>query len=116
MKPSPNTPPAIWATIDLSSLGIAPALWARKLIPRNIETEMAPMTARVLAAFLALGRRKAGTPLEMASTPVSAVEPEENACRITNRGTLADAAPTAMVCSGRAAIGHPDKTHRVSPH
>ena len=37
------------------------------------------MIARVVAAFLACGRLKAGTPLEIASTPVSAVAPCENA-------------------------------------
>ena len=35
--------------------------------------------ASVVAAFLLLGLRKAGTPLLIASTPVSAVQPEENA-------------------------------------
>ena len=32
---------------------------------------------RVVAAFFDSGRRNAGTPLEMASTPVSATAPEE---------------------------------------
>jgi hypothetical protein len=40
---------------------------------------IAPMTPSVRAAFCACGRRKAGTPLDMASTPVRAVEPDENA-------------------------------------
>ena len=34
---------------------------------------------RVAAAFFASGRRKAGTPLLMASTPVRATAPEEKA-------------------------------------
>ena len=33
----------------------------------------------MVAAFLLLGLRKAGTPLEIASTPVSAAQPEEKA-------------------------------------
>ena len=40
---------------------------------------MAPSRKRVVAAFLLFGLRNAGTPLEIASTPVSAAQPEENA-------------------------------------
>ena len=35
------------------------------------------MISRVVAAFLAWGLRKAGTPSEMASTPLRATAPEE---------------------------------------
>ena len=75
------------------------------------------MTARVEAAFLDCGRRNAGTPFEMASTPVRAVEPDENACRITNR-------PSGPMCPARfemastcwdAAEGHPPVAHRTNP-
>ena len=38
-----------------------------------------PSSSSVVAAFLLLGRWKAGTPLEIASTPVSAAQPEEKA-------------------------------------
>ena len=44
-------------------------------------TAIVPMIASVAAAFFACGRLKAGTPLEIASTPVSAVAPCENAFR-----------------------------------
>ncbi len=37
------------------------------------------MSSRVVAAFLLFGFWKAGTPLLIASTPVSAAHPEENA-------------------------------------
>ncbi len=40
---------------------------------------MAPSRNRVVAAFLLFGLRNAGTPLEIASTPVSAAQPDENA-------------------------------------
>ena len=50
-------------------------------MPRNIVTAIVPMIASVVAAFFACGRLKAGTPLEIASTPVSAVAPCENAFR-----------------------------------
>src|SRR5262245_8642447 len=65
---------------------------------------MAPITARVVDAFFAWGRRKAGTPFEMASTPVRAVDPDENACRITKRPTLT-AVPSAMWLAGTTACG-----------
>jgi len=38
-----------------------------------------PSMSSVVAAFLLFGLRKAGTPLLMASTPVSAAQPEANA-------------------------------------
>ena len=37
------------------------------------------MSASVVAAFFDFGLRNAGTPLRIASTPVSAVQPEANA-------------------------------------
>ena len=49
------------------------------MTPANIATAMPPSRASVVAAFLLLGLRNAGTPLLIASTPVSAVQPEENA-------------------------------------
>ena len=42
-------------------------------------TAMAPSSSSVVAAFLLLGFWKAGTPLLIASTPVSAAQPEEKA-------------------------------------
>ena len=48
---------------------------------------MPPRTASVVAAFFPWGFRKALTPLAIASTPVSAVEPDENARRRTKRVT-----------------------------
>ena len=47
--------------------------------PINMVTAMVPSSSRVVAAFLLFGFRNAGTPLEMASTPVNAAEPEEKA-------------------------------------
>ena len=40
---------------------------------------MAPSSNSVVAALRLFGLRKAGTPLEIASTPVSAAHPDENA-------------------------------------
>ena len=48
----------------------------------SMVTAMPPSRASVVAAFLLLGFRNAGTPLLIASTPVSAAHPDENARRI----------------------------------
>ena len=52
---------------------------ASAVMPANMATAMPPSSARVVAAFLLLGFLNAGTPLLIASTPVSAVQPEEKA-------------------------------------
>ena len=49
------------------------------ITPISIVTEMVPRSSSVVAAFLLLGFLNAGTPFEIASTPVSAAQPEENA-------------------------------------
>jgi hypothetical protein len=41
----------------------------------NSDTDITPSSSSVVAAFLDFGLRKAGTPLEIASTPVSAAAP-----------------------------------------
>ena len=43
----------------------------------NRVPRMTPIQTNVFAAFFDSGRRNAGTPFEMASTPVSATAPEE---------------------------------------
>ena len=75
-----------------------------------METESTPIIPRVAAAFRACGRRNAGTPFEMASTPVSAVDPDENAWRITKRLAPA-AAPARMWSAGTTAWGQPPAAH-----
>ena len=55
------------------------------VMPANIAMVIAPITARVLAAFRD-GGLKLGTPLLTASTPVSAVQPWANALRRAARG------------------------------
>ncbi|CAB4762414.1 unannotated protein [freshwater metagenome] len=54
------------------------------MMPLNIAMEITPRSSRVVAAFFDLGGRKAGTPFETASMPVSAVVPEEKARATTN--------------------------------
>src|SRR5438477_12178138 len=85
-------------------------------MPRNMVMAMTPMMARVWAAFRACGRRKPGTPLEMASTPVRAVDPDENACRTTNSPTVG-ATPLggSSPRGGRTAPGHLLVAHVTMP-
>ena len=48
-------------------------------MPKKKTPRMVTMATRVLAAFLASGFLKAGTAIEMASTPVRATAPDEKA-------------------------------------
>jgi hypothetical protein len=51
-------------------------MMARVVIAKNMLTAMPPNNASVVAAFLLFGFWNAGTPLLIASTPVSAVHQE----------------------------------------
>ena len=51
--------------------------------PRNITPSSEPMTTSVVRAFFHSGLRNAGTPFEIASTPVTAAPPDANACSTT---------------------------------
>jgi hypothetical protein len=75
----------------------------------NMVTLSTPSITSVAAAFLLFGLRNAGTPFEMASTPVRAVQPEENA--LASRKT--SAAP-AKVASGSISQ-FADSASMVSP-
>ena len=78
---------------------------------------IAPIAAMVRAAFSLFGGLNAGTPLEIASTPVNAVQPEANARNVRN----ASASPVSPTCSGRtcqpalSATGRHPTTARPSP-
>ena len=52
--------------------------------PRNITPSIVPMITRVERAFFHEGSLNAGTPFEIASTPVTAAPPDANACSTTN--------------------------------
>ena len=52
--------------------------------PRNIAPSSVPMMTSVVRAFFHAGLRNAGTPLEIASTPVTAAPPDAKACSTTN--------------------------------
>ena len=85
---------------------------ARKLMPRNITPKIRLMTTRVMRAFCTAGGLKAVMPLEMASTPVSAVLPLEKARKIRNSDRVA-LAPSASLEGG--AVGRVALNNRKSP-
>ena len=73
-------------------------------IPMNIVARSSPSATSVcLACFHSTGL-KAGTPFEIASTPVIAVLPDASACNATNAGTSAkaDSAPPVVTGGGTA--------------
>ena len=75
--PLPNTAVPSCDITVVFSLGYGPRWWARICTPMKSVPRMMPIQTRVMAAFFDSGRRKAGTPFEIASTPVSATAPDE---------------------------------------
>ena len=117
ITPSPKTVSPICASTDVEaamcSLVRTSRAAASSEMPKNIGMLMAPISSRVDAAFFDCGRRKACTPSAIASTPVSAVAPEEKA-RSTSKTVRPDAAS-----SGREAVsarGHPSVVQSHAPH
>jgi hypothetical protein len=68
-------------------------------MPANMLTDSAPMIVSVFAALRGLGLRNAGTPLLMASTPVSAVQPDANAFRNSDRVRMPPTLTCWWICS-----------------
>jgi hypothetical protein len=56
-------------------------------MPKKSVPRMTAIVIIVMAAFFGSGRRNAGTPFEMTSTPVSAVQPDEKARSRRNNDT-----------------------------
>ena len=79
--PVPYTASPTWAsTVGVpSSKGSTFILLASADRPRNMTPSPMPMTTSVCRAFFHAGSLKAGTPFEIASTPVTAAPPEANA-------------------------------------
>ncbi len=73
------------------------------MMPMNNVMAITPSISRVVAALRDFGFWKAGTPLLIASTPVSAAQPEENA-RAT-RKTRAIAASPRLVLGVHLELG-----------
>ena len=88
---SPNVASPIWLSAvrwtspwkPISAAGSSAmctsAASASAVIPANMVVASSPMTTSVVAALRLLGSSNAGTPLDTASTPVSAVHPDANA-------------------------------------
>ncbi len=70
--------------------------------PSIIDTDSAAINPSVVAAFFDLGFLNAGTPLEMASTPVSAADPEEKL--FSSRKTRAKPASEDSACRWKLAL------------
>jgi hypothetical protein len=74
------------------------------VIPRKSTARMRAITRRVIPAFLLRGCLKAVTPFEIASTPVRAVVPLENAWR---RRKSVTAAPSEWTDGGSGTMPRP---------
>ena len=82
--------------------------------PISMVTEMVPSSSRVVAAFLLFGFWKAGTPLEIASTPVSAAEPEEKAR--ASRATMAKPGEGGVLRIGLDPVLRAVRLHVLAEH
>lgn len=90
------------------------------MMPPNMVTAIRPIMSSVVAALRLLGLRKAGTPLLMASTPVSAAQPVEKARRIRKAAakavrslcsaTIEKSALGACNCSPKTTVRKPPTT------
>ncbi len=65
--------------MSVGSTYCRPIVLASTMMLISIVIEIVPSSSSVVAAFLLFGLRNAGTPFEIASTPVRAALPEENA-------------------------------------
>jgi hypothetical protein len=76
--------------------------WASSEMPKKKAPRMATMATSVLAALRDAGRRKAGTAMLIASTPVRATAPDEKA-RMRAKTVTPARTPEAGVNSARSA-------------
>jgi hypothetical protein len=82
---------------------------------------MSPIATSVRRALRASGGRNAGTPLEIASTPVSAVQPAAKACRTSSTPSNAvawgsGAVPEAGIGSRCPVARRPRPTMSMTAH
>lgn len=85
-----------------SSANFTSVAIASVMMPTSIVTASTPISSSVVAAFFDFGFWNAGTPLLIASTPVSAAAPEENERRM--RKTNANPASDCSACSSKPAL------------
>src|SRR5438105_11685173 len=105
MGPPPYTARPIWEITVSSWLGYGWRWWASTDTPKNRTPKITPIQRIVVAALCDFGRRKAGTPLEMASTPVRATAPEENPFRRRNSPRLPPVTAVAIDLWGSKGTG-----------
>ena len=82
------------------------------MTPANMAAAMPPISASVVAAFLLFGGLNAGTPLAMASTPVSAVQPDAKARSAKNTSASPAMLPVAGLGGDRVLGASPDHAGR----
>ena len=99
--PRPNTALATSEFTVFVSVGTTRSCTARYESPKNMTPRRLPIHMSVVRAFFHSGGLKAGTPFEIASTPVTAAPPDENACRIRKIPTV----PVPMTASGGVGKG-----------
>ena len=85
MEPVGNVALASCESTEADELGSACIFTVRYETPRKSVTAQPAISRRVRDAFCDCGRRKAETPFEIDSTPVSAAEPDANAFSRTKR-------------------------------
>ncbi len=96
--PVPTMARAIWLITVSLVFGIGWSFQARNEIPRNIVPSSTPSQARTRRAFFHSIGLNAGTPLEIASTPVIAVDPPANAWSKRNIPTDPPAPAATVAC------------------
>jgi hypothetical protein len=82
LTPPPDALPNSPSSVSCLTGSIAkrrPICFASTMMLSIIVTAMVPSSSSVVAAFFDLGFLNAGTPLLIASTPVSAAQPDEKA-------------------------------------
>ena len=110
--PTGNAARAIWESTESVELGRACMCTASHETPRKRLIAIVPRTASVRAAFADWGRLNAFTPLAIASTPVNADAPDENARSRTRTPTAPAPAASGF---GATACGHVPTVQRAIP-
>ncbi len=110
IEPSPNAACAAIATTEAppGTVGRMSYWTAKTVRPMNRTPSRIDIAVIVLAAFLASGGLNAGTPLAIASTPVSATEPPAKAL---SRSRM----PSVSAGSGNGIVSGPGGTGTTVP-
>src|SRR5205807_3502509 len=90
---------------------VMPMMWVATVVPTTMRARSAPMMVSVRRALRHSGGLNAGTPSLIASTPVSALEPDANACRTIRMDSMAIGLITTGGYAGPAACAHAAPAH-----